>query len=604
MSSLQDLLNPASSGPSSPVHARNATPPLPRQLPQTNTQEAANTLTYFANIREHRQLSPQSNAEAAPHESSDTDTVESSSPVPPASPRRIPAGSPLRNVTATTTTNGYGHSSPNDRDAIGERDEDYEMGMEGGVGVSGGGVRAESERASSANMEILRSSPPATSASPPSTSAPTPADTTTVNTPAAGTPIATTTTMPPKSKKSKVAKAPAPRKKGVAKLQKKKRKAVTDGDDDLEDETTPKKRQIVKKVGKKRESEAPSGYNTETDDQDPVTRATSVKRDTTPPCPPSPSIPPSPLERYNSAGLELYCICREPDSGKWMIACDGECDDWYHGECVKVAEQDGELIDKYYCPRCTHKGYGRTTWKRKCRLTTCRRPADASKRPPSKYCNDAHGVEFFDLQLDSDRTRYTSSEIKALTSAVTSAASFRRLGDRMPTPPLSDENWKDYPEEIERLEKIAQEKVALKNRAEANEDRALYIDWAKDRAKRVHEEMKADPDVKHTGKEICGFDERLALDEGEWEIWRASAEGNAVFDNHRIDGRDVCVRKKCERHANWRSIFADESQLQGRLVSERLVQLKHEERKIKDRQKKRSIRDSREGVVETGPWLC
>ncbi|PWW74421.1 hypothetical protein C7212DRAFT_298299 [Tuber magnatum] len=586
MSSLQDLLNPASSGPSSPAHTRNATPP-PRRLPQTNTQEAANTLTYFANIREHRQLSSQPNTEAVPHESSDTETVESSSPV---SPRRAPAGSPVQGVTATTTTNGYGHSSPNNRDAIGEQDEDYEMGMEGGIGVGGsGGVRAESDRASPANMEILRSSPPATTASPPSTTAPTPADTTTIDTPAAGTPIATTTTtiMPPKSKKTKVAKAPAPRKKGVAKLQKKKRKAAADGDDDLEDETTTKKRQVAKKAGKKRESEAPSGYNTETDDQGPATRATSIKRDTTPPRPPSPAIPPSPLARYNSAGLELYCICREPDSGKWMIACDGKCDDWYHGEC----------------PRCTYKGYGCTTWKRKCRLTTCRRPADVSKRPPSKYCSDAHGVEFFELQLDSDRTRYTRSEIKSLASAVTGPAGFRRLGDRMPTPPLSDENWKDYPEEIERLGKIVQEKKALKNRAEANEDRALYIDWAKDRAKRVHEEMKADPDVKHTGKEICGFDERLALDEGEWEIWRASTEANAVFDNRRIDGRDVCIRKKCERHANWRSIFADESQLQGRLVSERLVQLKHEERKIKDRQKKRSIRDSREGVVETGPWL-
>jgi len=354
MSSLQDLLNPASSGPSSPVHARNATPP-PSQLSQTNTQEAANTLTYFANIREHRQLSPQSNTEAAPHESSDTDTVESSSPVPPVSPRRVPAGSPQQNVTTTTTANGYGHSSPNDRDAIGEQDEDHEMDMGSGVGAGGsGGLRAESDRASPANMEILRSSPPATSASPPSTTAPTPADTTTVHTPAAGTPIATTT-MPPKSKKSKAVKASAPRKKGVAKLQKKKRKAAADGDDDLEDETTTKKRQIAKKVGKKRESEAPSGYNTETDDQGPATRATSARRDTTPPRPPSPVIPPSPLLRYNSAGLELYCICREPDSGKWMIACDGECNDWYHGECVKVAEQDGELIDKYYCTAPLHR---------------------------------------------------------------------------------------------------------------------------------------------------------------------------------------------------------------------------------------------------------
>ena len=354
MSSLQDLLNPASSGPSSPVHARNATPP-PSQLSQTNTQEAANTLTYFANIREHRQLSPQSNAEAEPHESSDTDTVESSSPVPPVSPRRIPAGSPQQDVTTTTTTNGYGHSSPNDRDAIGEQDEDHEMDMESGVGVGGSGtLRAESDRASPANMEILRSSPPATSASPSSTTAPTPADTTTVHTPVVGTPIAATT-MPPKSKKSKAVKASAPRKKGVAKLQKKKRKAAADGDDDLEDETTTKKRQIAKKVGKKRESEAPSGYNTETDDQGPATRSTSVKRDTTPPRPPSPVIPPSPSRRHNSIGLELYCICREPDSGKWMIACDGGCEDWYHGECVKVAEQDGELIDKYYCTAPPHR---------------------------------------------------------------------------------------------------------------------------------------------------------------------------------------------------------------------------------------------------------
>ncbi|KAF8251952.1 hypothetical protein K440DRAFT_463144, partial [Wilcoxina mikolae CBS 423.85] len=47
-------------------------------------------------------------------------------------------------------------------------------------------------------------------------------------------------------------------------------------------------------------------------------------------------------------GRELYCICRKPDTGKWMIGCDG-CEDWYHGECVKVKEEDGDLIDKYYC---------------------------------------------------------------------------------------------------------------------------------------------------------------------------------------------------------------------------------------------------------------
>ena len=47
---------------------------------------------------------------------------------------------------------------------------------------------------------------------------------------------------------------------------------------------------------------------------------------------------------------EVYCICRRPDTGKWMIGCDG-CDDWFHGQCVNVAEEDGRLLDKYYCER-------------------------------------------------------------------------------------------------------------------------------------------------------------------------------------------------------------------------------------------------------------
>ena len=48
----------------------------------------------------------------------------------------------------------------------------------------------------------------------------------------------------------------------------------------------------------------------------------------------------------------LYCICRRPDDYTWMIACDGSCDDWYHGKCVGMDERDGSLIDKYICEYC------------------------------------------------------------------------------------------------------------------------------------------------------------------------------------------------------------------------------------------------------------
>ena len=46
---------------------------------------------------------------------------------------------------------------------------------------------------------------------------------------------------------------------------------------------------------------------------------------------------------------ELFCICRKPDDHTWMIACDGGCEDWFHGRCVDMDQQKGKLIDKYIC---------------------------------------------------------------------------------------------------------------------------------------------------------------------------------------------------------------------------------------------------------------
>lgn len=45
----------------------------------------------------------------------------------------------------------------------------------------------------------------------------------------------------------------------------------------------------------------------------------------------------------------LFCVCRKPDDHTVMIACDGPCQDWFHGRCVGIDEKDGNLIDKYIC---------------------------------------------------------------------------------------------------------------------------------------------------------------------------------------------------------------------------------------------------------------
>lgn len=92
---------------------------------------------------------------------------------------------------------------------------------------------------------------------------------------------------------------------------------------------------------------------------------------------------------------EVFCICRKGDNHTWMIACDGGCEDWFHGKCVDIEERDGDLIDKYICPSCEDKGRGQTTWKRMCRRKECRKPARVLAAPPSKYCSDECNKRFW-----------------------------------------------------------------------------------------------------------------------------------------------------------------------------------------------------------------
>jgi len=47
----------------------------------------------------------------------------------------------------------------------------------------------------------------------------------------------------------------------------------------------------------------------------------------------------------------LYCLCRRPAGGRFMIQCD-YCSDWYHGSCVDVSASDALAIDKYRCINC------------------------------------------------------------------------------------------------------------------------------------------------------------------------------------------------------------------------------------------------------------
>lgn len=48
---------------------------------------------------------------------------------------------------------------------------------------------------------------------------------------------------------------------------------------------------------------------------------------------------------------KLYCICRQPDDGSFMIAC-GKCDEWFHGRCVNIYEDMPAAHSSFICPAC------------------------------------------------------------------------------------------------------------------------------------------------------------------------------------------------------------------------------------------------------------
>lgn len=48
---------------------------------------------------------------------------------------------------------------------------------------------------------------------------------------------------------------------------------------------------------------------------------------------------------------QVYCLCRKPWQGRFMIQCDG-CDEWYHGVCVDITPSEALNIDKYHCQKC------------------------------------------------------------------------------------------------------------------------------------------------------------------------------------------------------------------------------------------------------------
>ncbi|KAJ6258422.1 hypothetical protein Dda_6462 [Drechslerella dactyloides] len=137
-------------------------------------------------------------------------------------------------------------------------------------------------------------------------------------------------------------------------------------------------------------------------------------------------------------------------------------------------------------------------------------------------------------------------------------------------------------------------KIAIKRQQTRLGTRSQFISMAKDRQKRVADELRGEIDQSSKGiKELCGFDIRLAMDDDEFADWCESEEGHAVFSRGEISGRDgLCMRKKCEKHKYWLRIAMEDIELEERLVNEGATMVLAEENGQRERQDVKSLMES------------
>lgn len=334
---------------------------------------------------------------------------------------------------------------------------------------------------------------------------------------------------------------------------------------------------------------------------------------------------------------DVYCICRKPDNGTFMIGCDGGCDDWFHGKCVSIEERDKNLIDKYICPRCAEAGIGRTSWKRMCRRQGCRLPARVGKMAgkngaTSKYCSDECGVLFFRQMTTNSRGAeqarkdrgnrrkngaiggtetqsdagarggiLSTGEVRAMLDQTNTAGEFRELGNGVLSPPATPSaNGPDADDGLTELERntvksISAQKEQARQRHQLLKDRLKFITLVKREASRAATEKELKP------KDYCGFDSRLEWTEEEFAQWRSTRQGQQAFELDTLeipavtdtegeavgaettDHGEVCSRKKCARHHEWNKLTVDDVRFETADNSDHMRSLEQQEQDIRDR---------------------
>ncbi|OBT68475.1 hypothetical protein VE03_02909 [Pseudogymnoascus sp. 23342-1-I1] len=296
-------------------------------------------------------------------------------------------------------------------------------------------------------------------------------------------------------------------------------------------------------------------------------------------------------------GKADYCVCKQVKHGTKMIACEGGCENWFHVSCLELLCGDTDGVAKFICDDCP----GTTTYKRLCRLEGCNRPHTANekvgedgktKMVPSKYCSLEHRDEYWRRIRDRMDPEFTAQVRSYL--AQTKPGDFQTVGDQpslaapgevQDGPPHNDVgmNSLDHRERDGCRKNIARITATMQhyeNRTKlvamlgAYSDKTTkqyaaenkIVETAPKRAK----DNKSGKNVAHT---ICGYDPRIVVSDTWMDGYMATPEGDAawksgVIGEHTNPDFDVdiepefykgiCVKTKCQRHAEWFKLREEE----------------------------------------------
>ncbi|CAE6530721.1 unnamed protein product [Rhizoctonia solani] len=305
----------------------------------------------------------------------------------------------------------------------------------------------------------------------------------------------------------------------------------------------------------------------------------------------------------------LYCVCKTRyDENKVMIACD-RCDDWYHPNCVNLPEFDVDLIDQFVCPLCVTKYNVHTTYKTRCAVKGCNKPARA---PASKYCSDMCGIKAATARLQTLRSRgvdldqlwYAAKDARPPDGAV-----YIHLPGPAPHPPPAGVNNIGpgatkvldgrQKADLERLARLVEESGKLKSRRVAFEQSIKHL------KARLRVLNCAGQRNEKAGGEKCGFDARIVMEDEDWAVWvegvgkwaleegeSDEAKAKLLATYEKIEGTFCMGKKRCDRHQGWQNLkFAD-------FVAEsESKQLKLEEVTHKHQEMQRKISELRSDMV-------